>query len=98
MTKIYKKRHLSTRNFKDPKYIFWRKCIYQRDGYKCAWPGCTCKSRLNAHHIRRWANYPTLRFDINNGITLCYRHHSLIKNNEDNYVLFFIDILRRKIK
>src|SRR5690349_18523020 len=35
------------------------------------------KSRvtLNVHHIKKWADYPTLRYDLNNLITLCSDCH-----------------------
>ena len=52
------------RNFDDPEYKKWRKSIYSRDGYKCQWPNCTLRSRLNAHHIKTWANCPSLRYNV----------------------------------
>ena len=62
------------------KYIEWRKQVFQRDNYICQ----VCERRsgqglslfLEAHHILRFKEYPKLRFDISNGITLCKDCHS----------------------
>jgi hypothetical protein len=81
------------RNFNDPQYKKWRKAVYKRDGYKCRWPNCSLKRKLNAHHIRTWANFPGLRFDIENGISLCSYHHNLIKGMENIYESTFLRIL-----
>lgn len=84
------------RNFKDKNYIEWRKKIYSRDNHKCQWPGCETKKKLNAHHIKKWSDYPGLRFHLSNGITLCRTHHQLIKDNEENYEQFFFKIVSAK--
>ena len=88
----------NTRNFNDPKYITWRNEVYNRDKHNCQWPGCIRRRGLNAHHIRRWANFPTLRFLVNNGITLCKIHHKFIKGREDDYIILFNQILQMKAK
>jgi predicted restriction endonuclease len=80
------------RNFEDPQYKKWRKEVYKRDNHTCQWPGCSCKKRLNAHHIKTWANFPGLRFDVNNGITLCYDHHKSIKGMEEIYSSVFLQM------
>ena len=46
------------RNFNDPQYKKWRKEIYKRDNHKCQWPGCNSHKKLNAHHIRKWSDFP----------------------------------------
>lgn len=84
------------RNYNDPQYKKWRKSIYTRDSYCCQWPNCNCGKKLNAHHIYRWADFPGLRYHINNGITLCKTHHDMIKNNEDNYRGFFLKLIINK--
>ncbi len=62
---------------KTPKYKHWRSAVFERDDYKCQI--CFCRGgTLTAHHIKRWATYKELRFDINNGATLCHSCHSLV--------------------
>lgn len=56
------------------KYKVWRTTIYERDNYTCQ----DCGKRggkLNAHHIKPWKQYPSLRYEISNGITLCWDCH-----------------------
>jgi predicted restriction endonuclease len=84
------------RNFKDINYVNWRKEIYKRDNHQCQWPGCNTRKKLNAHHIKKWSDYPGLRFHTSNGITLCRNHHQLIKDNEENYEQFFFKIVSSK--
>tara|TARA_R100001198_G_C5159783_1_gene165415 strand:+ start:502 stop:786 length:285 start_codon:yes stop_codon:yes gene_type:complete len=82
------------RNYNDPVYAEWRRRVYKRDGHKCQMPGCNYKKALNAHHIVKWADAAHLRFDENNGITLCYRCHKTVTGNEAQYAPLFMDIVR----
>lgn len=84
------------RNFKDPKYIEWRSSVYKRDNFKCQWPSCNMKQKLNAHHIKNWAEFPGLRFVVQNGITLCRSHHDMIKGMEEAYASTFMRIVSSK--
>lgn len=81
------------RNYDDPEYKKWRKDIYQRDNYKCQWPGCNITKKLNAHHIKRWADNPALRFNKLNGITLCKEHHKMVTGLESYYEAVFMKIV-----
>ena len=81
------------RNYSDPLYSKWRKEVYQRDGYKCQL--CESKFRLEAHHIRRWSDFPQLRFDPNNGVTLCRKCHKKVTNSEETWAGLFIKIVAR---
>jgi predicted restriction endonuclease len=83
------------RNFNDPNYKEWRKQVYKRDNHKCQWPGCNSNKKLNAHHIKTWSEFPSLRFIIDNGITLCYKHHKMIRGLESYYEAVFISIARK---
>ncbi len=50
------------------KYREWRKEVISRDK-KCVI--CNSKSNLQAHHIKSFAQFPLLRFNLENGITMC---------------------------
>lgn len=85
------------RRLYDQRYKQWIKDIFQRDKHHCQWPHCPSPhKKLNAHHIKKWSDYPGLRFHLSNGITLCKYHHDLIKNNEENYESFFLKLLIHK--
>ena len=82
------------RDYSDPFYAGWRKKIFSRDKHKCQMPGCGYKKALNAHHIVRWSDSAHLRFDENNGITLCWKCHKEITGAEAQYAPLFMDIVR----
>lgn len=55
----------------------WKRKIYKRDKYTCQ--KCDIRGgKLNAHHIKSFAEYPELRLDLENGITLCEECHKNI--------------------
>lgn len=60
-----------------PEYNNWRKEVYKRDYWTCQM--CWKKQkRPVAHHLKSFEEYPDLRFEINNGITLCRSCHKKI--------------------
>ncbi len=60
-------------------YAIWRTAVFERDNYICI----SCSARngnsksifLHAHHIKRFAEFPELRFVVDNGQTLCDECH-----------------------
>lgn len=81
------------RNYNNPAYKQFRKDVLKRDGFMCQM--CKSKKRLNVHHIIKWSSAASLRFDIDNGITLCSNCHKSIGGKESSYIQYFIDIIRR---
>src|SRR5690606_38728044 len=65
----------SERKDKDTKYRYWRKEIRKRDRNECQLLSGDCCGRLESHHIFNWTDYPELRYELTNGITLCAFHH-----------------------
>ena len=67
------------RGYKTSEYKKWRLSIFERDGFKCQVCGII-GVYITAHHIKSFAKYPELRYEISNGITLCEECHKLTDN------------------
>lgn len=90
------------RDFKDPRWTAVRKECFRRDKYTCLW----CRAKwdrkggrkvvLNAHHIKRWADYPKLRYYLPNLITLCRDCHQKVWSKEEQFEVFFRGLIRKK--
>lgn len=52
-----------------------------------------CKGKLEAHHILPWSQFPQLRYNINNGISLCHFHHPRKKIDEIKFVPIFKELV-----
>lgn len=56
-------------------YKQWRKKVFERDNYTCQCCGDNRGNNLRAHHIMNYSEHKDLRFDVDNGITLCDKCH-----------------------
>jgi len=55
----------------DGPYYTWTKKVKERDKNICQLKDKNCSGYNIVHHIKGWLKYPKLRYQINNGITLC---------------------------
>lgn len=69
------------------KYKDWRLAVYTKDGFACVGCGDNKGHNLQAHHIMSFADYPDLRFDVSNGVTLCKQCHAKLHPKLKNYIL-----------
>ena len=89
------------RNSKE--YENWRIEVFEKDNYTCQCCGDNKGGNLEAHHIKNFSDNKELRFDVDNGITMCNSchnpnqigsfHHMYGTNNNTkeqlkNYLLF----------
>jgi len=84
-------------------YRLWREAVFARDNWTCQ----KCENRggrLHPHHINNFADFPELRFAINNGITFCEECHKKfhkkygIRNNTKEQIGEFITLLKEAEK
>lgn len=52
----------------------WGRKVRKRDGNKCV--RCGSRYKLQAHHKLRFSEYPELRYEVDNGETLCIDCHA----------------------
>lgn len=77
----------------NPEYKQWRQQVWLRDNFKCKIANPDCEGRIEAHHILGWAEFPELRYQINNGITLCHFHHPRVREEEKRLSPYFQKIV-----
>ncbi len=87
------------RNYSDPSYKKFRTDVLKRDKFTCK----MCKSKgikgkrkkLYVHHIRKWASASSLRYEVSNGISLCYNCHKEVTGKEEHYEYYLLGLLER---
>jgi len=89
------KRFIGDEQRRSSAYNEWRKQVRIRDGYKCRINNKDCVRKIESHHILSWKEHPELRFDVNNGITLCHFHHPR-GNKEKELSPYFQELILSK--
>mgnify|MGYP001579349742 CR=1 FL=1 len=87
-TKLVKKQERNDYAYKE-----WRRLVWSRDGFKCKIGNQDCYGRIETHHILNFRDYPELRYEINNGITLCHAHHPRKRVEEAKLIPTFQGII-----
>lgn len=59
-------------------YKRWRYDVFIRDNFTCQKCGDNRGGNLVAHHIKPFSEYPELRFEVSNGLTVCKACHKEI--------------------
>jgi len=64
----------SRRNNRRGKHGAWSRAVISRDYATCK--QCGAKDvEIHAHHLKSFAKFPELRWELSNGVTLCYKCH-----------------------
>lgn len=79
----------------DQRYRDWMKKVKDRDGWKCRIDNDDCSGKLEAHHILTWAEHQELRYEVNNGISLCHYHHPRKREEEKRLAPTFQELVLR---
>lgn len=85
-------KHQEDRN--NPEYKQWRMKVWLRDNWKCKIANQDCGGRIEVHHILGFTAYPELRYEINNGITLCHAHHPRKRIDERKLAPIFQELVK----
>jgi hypothetical protein len=72
-------------------YREWRIAVLKRDG--CACKMCDALEDLHVHHIKPFAKFPELRFEVSNGITLCELCHYEVAGAEMENATKFSELI-----
>lgn len=74
----------------------WSRHVKNRDGWKCKITNGDCSGQVVAHHILPWRDFIDLRYEVNNGITLCHFHHPRKRNDEMRLSPYFQELVNSK--
>jgi 5-methylcytosine-specific restriction endonuclease McrA len=87
------------RNYDDPIYKKFRNEVLKRDNFTCQMCNNSNKKTWKAvHHIIKWSSSASLRYDPDNGITLCHQCHKEVTGKEQYYVSYFAEKVKANKK
>ena len=78
-----------------PQYKEWWLKVMRRDKFKCQMPKCRKRAK-QVHHVIRYVDSHSLRWEPSNGISLCKECHKEVTKREHLYIKLFSDIISRK--
>lgn len=79
----------------DKRYREVRQKVLKRDGRKCKNCG-DAKGSIEVHHIKKWADYPTLRYEVSNMICLCKVCHRKLWGREEDWEGYCMLLLNKE--
>lgn len=80
-SKSLRRHHLIDKDNPFSELYYWAREVRIRDNHKCV--QCGRSRHLTAHHLFNKFKYPLLKYNISNGISLCFNCHiELHKLNE----------------
>lgn len=74
LLKLFEKQGSSKKSLEKKCHDLWRDIIFLRAGGKCEYFGCS-REATQPHHVKTKGHCRHLRFDLDNGMALCYPHH-----------------------
>ena len=89
-----------TRNLdmQSPKYLNWKLSVFKRDNWACVNCGENKKKLLQADHIKMVSTDPWLRYDLDNGQTLCKLCHKEKTKHDLSWHFTMMHVLRELVK
>ncbi len=81
----------------DAEYRVWVRRCKSRDK-ECKLKNENCYGYLVVHHIKSWRNYPELRYELKNGITVCQAHHPRKRAEEKQLEPIFMALIGETVK
>lgn len=75
----------------------WSMSVKGRDNWKCQLSDKNCSGRIEAHHIYSWNEFPELRYQLSNGISLCHAHHPRRRDDERRMIPIFIKMVSNTV-
>ncbi len=77
----------------------WQEIVKARAGYTCEFPNCFYKApfyKMDAHHVFRKAVHRVVKYDPDNGMCLCVKHHTMSRECAHGDIGFKDKILGKK--